>query len=162
MGVKAVTEKFERTLDLREERTRRTLATLGRWVRYAIVGGSGTLLYMLLVVVFVELMRIPPVSSAVIGFILVCIFTYTLNRLWVFASSRRHTYAFPRFVMVSIVGLLLNALIMYVTVDVLELWYGFWLIGATAIVPPTNYLLHAYWSFRQIEPKEEAADANMG
>ena len=127
------------------------LPTVARWLRYGLVGGAGTLLYMALVVLGVELAGLDPTTSALIAFIIMDVFIYGLNRSWVFGSRRRHVVALPRFVVVSLVGLVLNAGIMYATVHMLEMWYALGLVGATLIVPPTNYLLNAYWCFRETE-----------
>lgn len=119
----------------------------GQLTRYAVVGGAGTIFYMALVIALVEVFLVHPVASAIIAFILTDALIYLLNRSWVFASRARHGYAFPRFIAVSVIALVLNAAIMHLTVS-LGLWYALGLVGATAIVPPTNYLLNAYWCFK--------------
>ncbi len=120
-----------------------------RVLRYAIAGSVSTVLYFVLVVVLVELAGLDPVVSAVAVFVLLSILVYVVNRSWVFESTRSHRSAFPRFVLVSVVGILLNATIMHATVHILHWWYVVGLGIATLVVPPTNFLLNRYWAFRQ-------------
>ncbi len=119
-----------------------------RLIRHLLVGGMGTLLYTILVAFFVEITHFHPVVCVVLAFILLMIYTYSLNRVWVYNASKGHGYAVPRFLTVTIIALLLNAGIMYIVVEVLHWWYFWGLVVAAGIVPPTNFLLNYYWAFK--------------
>jgi putative flippase GtrA len=120
----------------------------GRALRHLIVGGIATLLYMGLVSLQVELFKLHPVLATCMAFLLMEIFLYLINRLWVYQSTGGHGAAIARYLVVIAVALGLNSGIMALTVDVLGLWYVWGLIGTTLILPPTNFLLNFYWAFR--------------
>jgi putative flippase GtrA len=119
-----------------------------RVVRHLIAGGLGTVIYIALVAGFVELVGLHPVTSAVLAFIVLEVFVYWTNRLWVYRATQDHRYAIPRFVVVSLVGIVLNAALMYGVVEGLDLAYGWGLVATTLVVPPTNFLLNFLWAFK--------------
>ena len=121
---------------------------LNRLMRHLAAGGAGTVLYILLVALFVEVAGLHPVASVVVAFFIIVIYTYLINRAWVYAPKEGHAYAIPRFLTVTAVGLFLNTGIMYLIVESLELWYVWGLVATTLVVPPTNFLLNYFWAFK--------------
>ena len=121
---------------------------VSRYIRHLIAGGFGTLLYTGFVAFFVEIIHYHPVTAAVISTLLNAVYTYFVHRKWVYNSNSRHLRAIPRFIMVGLVAILLNTIIMYCVVEIFHWWYGFGIIFAAAIVPPTNFLLNYYWTYR--------------
>jgi putative flippase GtrA len=124
------------------------IGVTGRALRHLIAGGIATLLYMGLVALQVELLKLHPVLATCIAFLLMEIFLYLINRRWVYESTGGHGAAIARYLVVIAVALGLNSGIMALTVDVLGLWYVWGLVGSTLIVPLTNFLLNFYWAFR--------------
>ena len=119
-----------------------------RFARHLLVGGVGTLLYMGGTALFVEVFRWQPVVSSICSFLLLVTYSYSLGRFWVYETTQKHSYSIPRFLAVAIIGLVLSTTVMYLTVHVLEIWYFWGLVGATLIVPPTNFLLNFYWALK--------------
>lgn len=121
---------------------------LKRGIRHLLAGGAGTLLYMVLVAAFVELVRLQPVTSVVLAFVVFEVYTYAVNRAWVYVPKQGHDYAVPRFLIVTAVSLGLNTGIMYVIVELLGMWYFWGLVATALVVPPTNFLLNYFWAFK--------------
>lgn len=117
-------------------------------LRYAVVGGIGTLMHVTLVVIFVEFFHIPPTVSTALGFFFVLVTSYILNRFWTFEKGHgQHLKDFIKYSIVSFSGLGLNVGIMYTAVDVLAIWYVYGLVMVTLTVPVSNFLLNRYWVF---------------
>jgi len=119
-----------------------------RLIRYGIVGGVGMVVYLVMLGFLVEILGQDPVLSSVVAFVVLTIFLYIFNRFWVFEANRGHGYSVPRFLVISGAALLLNTGVMHVTVNVLGWTYLLGQLAATGIVPPTNFLLMYYWSFK--------------
>lgn len=119
-----------------------------RAIRHFMAGGMGTLFYMVLVAILVELVHLHPVPSASLAFLLIVLYTYIINRKWVYDPTREHAYAIPRFIALEFIALFLNTAIMYVAVETMGLSYIWGLIATTIIIPPTNFLLSYYWAFK--------------
>jgi putative flippase GtrA len=122
-------------------------ATLRTGVRYVVVGILGTLAHFTTTVALVEGLSVDPVVATVLGFIVALVLSFVLVRGWVFGSSAAVARTFPRYVMVSVAGLLLNALIMHVTVDVVRVSYLWGLCAVVLVVPAFNFTLNRTWTF---------------
>ena len=121
---------------------------ISRYVRHLFAGGIGTLAYMIWVALFVELFKFHPVISVIFSFTLLEVYTYIINRVWVYNATIRHISAIPRFIIVTIIALLLNIGIMYFVVELMEWNYIWGLFIGACIIPPTNFLLNYYWAFK--------------
>ena len=117
-------------------------------MRHLIAGGIGTVFYMAAVSILVEFFHMHPVLSAAISFVLLELYTYAIYRIWVYQSTKGHGYALPRFLVVTITTLSLNAGIMYFAVEAMEWSYVWGVLSATLIVPPTNFLFNFCWAFK--------------
>ena len=117
-------------------------------VRYAVVGVIGTIIHFGILTLLVERFRGEPVTSSTIGFIITVIVSYLLNHRWTFRSDRGHGSALPRYVIVSVTGMVLNSGIMYLTVHVFGLYYILGQCLVVVVVPITNFALNYRWSFR--------------
>jgi len=122
-----------------------------RWFRHLVAGGIGTLGYMFLVAFFVEILSIYPVYATVIAFSISVLYSYIINRKWVHNATSDHGYTLPRYVVVTVNALILNAGIMYLVVEIFDWWYVMGVVCATAVVPPTNFLLNYFWAFKKKE-----------
>ena len=124
------------------------IAPTYRLLRHLAAGGLGTLLYLGGVTAQVELLSIHPVVATVIATLILDLYTYVISRVWVYNATRDHGYAVPRFIAILVIALALNAGIMFLTVEILDLWYVWGLVLATVVVPATNFLLSYFWAFR--------------
>lgn len=117
-------------------------------IRYAIVGVLNTVIHFLGTAFCVELYLLSPVPASIVGFALAVVVSFVLNRNWTFSIKDRSLERLARFSLVSVVGLLLNTLIMYFSVEILQVHYFFGLLFVLVVVPPSNFFLNLFWSFR--------------
>jgi putative flippase GtrA len=121
--------------------------------RYVVAGLLASGLYVAAVALLVEGAGIGPVAAAAAATVLVIATSYVVNRRWVFDSDRPHRSALSRFVTASALSILLNTGLMHLAVRLLGWPYLAGLLLATAVVPPTNFLLNALWCFRPAAPR---------
>ena len=114
---------------------------------FTLVGAVGTLAHYLLLVILVDGMAVGPVPASMAGALLGALVNYLLNYRFTFASTRRHQEAMPRFLAVAAVGFVLNALLMWVAVEMMELYYLLGQVCATALVLVWNFLGNRIWTF---------------
>ena len=120
--------------------------------RYVVAGLLATGQYFAAVALLVEGAGIGPVAAAAAATVLVIATSYVVNRRWVFDSDRPHRSALSRFVAASALSILLNTGLMHLAVRILGWPYLAGLLLATAVVPPTNFLLNSLWCFRPAAP----------
>ena len=126
---------------------------VGRVLRYGIAGLFAALLYLGVVAGLVETAGADPVAAAAAATVVVIVTSYAVNRGWVFATDRSQASAFSRFLVASVLSLVLNAGLMYLSVHVMRWWYMAGLALATVVVPPTNFALNYFWCFRPAAPR---------
>jgi putative flippase GtrA len=80
-----------------------------RLPRFSLVGVMGAATYFAVSTVLMETLHIDLTVAATIAFILTVLQNYVLHYHWTFQSRDRHRLALPRFVVVSIMGLVINS-----------------------------------------------------
>jgi putative flippase GtrA len=127
-------------------------------LKYGVVGVLGTAVHIGVLAIMVEIFHANPVIGSVIGFLGALLSSYLLNYYWTFESADDHLSSFFRYLLVSLIGLGLNTLLMYVTATVLGWWYIYGQLTVILVVPVTNYALNRFWTFRKTF-REEQIDA---
>ena len=112
-------------------------------LKFGIVGGSATLIDYGLLIFCTEVLEINYLISSAIGFSVSVIFNYILSVHWVF-DTKGNPYGqkqqFAVFIILSLIGLGLTELLMWLGTDVLGIYYLLTKIGATGIVMVYNFV----------------------
>jgi putative flippase GtrA len=133
----------------RAERQRVVFGTslLGQFTRFAAVGLAATAIQYLILIVAVEIFGSSAAVGSGVGYVMSSAANYSLNYRFTFDSTRAHTSALSRFIVVSLVGLLLSVALM-------TLFAGYWRtpyllaqVVVTAITLIWNFIGSALWSF---------------
>ena len=116
--------------------------------RYFLAGGIATAVHYAVLLILVELVGIPPASSAVAGALCGAITAYAVNRSMAFRSSTvPHQQALPRFLLIAASGAALNGALVWSG----EHWLGWhYLVAqalATLLVLGLTYRLNRSWTF---------------
>lgn len=110
--------------------------------KFGIVGGIATVIDFFCIFIFKEVLHIPIILSNTLSFIIATIYNYIASVRWVFNvnkdKDKRKT--FIMFVIFSVIGLVLNDLIMWFTVDKFNIYYMFGKIIATCFVMIFNFV----------------------
>lgn len=122
-------------------------AIFGRLFRYGVVGGFGTVLHLVIIFLLVEYFKLTPLVSSVAGFFIVLVVSYFLNRFWTFQTKNTNRFQFIKYVIVSLIGLVINVSIMYITIDILLWPYLLGAITMSFFVALTNFILNQVWTF---------------
>jgi putative flippase GtrA len=115
--------------------------------KYLVVGVLGTLTHLGLLYVTVEFLHFTPLLGSSTAFIWVVLQSYGLNRTWTFQSKKKHAITLPRYIVVSVAGFLTNLLVMFVMINVLEVWYIIAQMVTILVIPAMNFLMNKYWTF---------------
>lgn len=69
------------------------ISELGQFVRYCVVGGTGTFIDLVCLYIFVDYFHISVIAAATISFLLAVVNNYTLKRVWTFRSKSKNYQA---------------------------------------------------------------------
>jgi putative flippase GtrA len=118
-------------------------------IRFGLSGGVATLTHVAVFVALVEWVNLRPVYASVPAFLTAVGVSYVLNYRWTFQATGPHQVLLPRFVLVAVIGLVLNLFITYLFVDQAQLWYGYALMAIILVIPITTFVLSRFWVFHQ-------------
>lgn len=128
------------------------LSRLNRWRQpfcYAIIGALGTVIHFGTLFLLVEFAGFMALTASTIGFVITVLVSYLLNYYWTFSATSDHRGTFLRYLTVSCTGLMLNTLIMWLGLSLLELHYGYAQLLVVLVIPASNYLMNRFWTFTQ-------------
>lgn len=110
-------------------------------LKFGVVGGLAFLIDYGLLYFLTEYLHIYYLISSVISFTVSLILNYILSIKWVFDVTKKQTYKeVIIFVVLSVMGLGINQLVMYVGSDLLHIHYMFTKLVTTAIVMVWNFI----------------------
>ncbi len=115
-------------------------------IKFLIVGGSATIFQFILLIIFIELFDINKVIGSAVSFSLSSVANYYLNYHFTFSSDKKHRETLPKFIVVVLLGLLINTLSF--SVYHMFIYYLWAQVFATLTTLIINYILHKYWMYR--------------
>lgn len=120
---------------------------MSRFLKFVLVGLLATIVHVAIVFLLVEGTGAEPVLASLPAFLAALSVSYLLNRRWTFESAVPNFRSFPKYLLVAVGGLLLNAAIMYVTVHVAHGPYLLGLAVVVSVVPVLSFMFQRDWSF---------------
>lgn len=129
-----------------------------RFVKFVGIGGCATAFQYILIVGFVEGVKMEPFYASVLSYLMSAVFNYWGNYHFTFAAARPHRSALPRFAVVSSAGLIINAIVFYVLYSTMGFIYLIAQIIASALVLLWNFLANQFWSFSDHQKSAEVAE----
>ena len=111
-------------------------------VKFTVVGGLAFIIDYATIIICKEIFNINVLLSAAIAFTVSVIFNYILSIKWVFDEKQKRSKEknFIYFIILSIIGLILTEIIMWIGTDLVNIHYLFVKIIATAIVMVFNFI----------------------
>lgn len=130
-----------------------------KFLKFGVVGASGAIVDFGLTAICKGFLGIPELLANAIGFSLAATSNYYLNRVWTWKSTSKEVgIEYAKFFIVSLIGLGLNTLIVFLLKDIslvprffdTTLDWNFWVakIIATAIVMVWNFLANNFFTFK--------------
>ena len=117
--------------------------------KYILVGILNTSCYILITILLVDLFDTNPILGSIIGFIIAMTLAFSLNRNWTFNSNTSLARSLRRYFLISLCGIAINTLIIYIVVNVCNGLYYFGLFLTIIAIPTVNYLFIKKWAFGQ-------------
>lgn len=123
-----------------------------RATRFAVTGVFVTLVHVAVATAWIRLVSPFPALANAIAFLVATGVSYVINTLWSFSSDMAQHVLF-RFFVVALVGLSLSAGVSHV-VDMLGFSYPYGIAAVVCVMPPVNFLLHNFWTYRQPKSRQ--------
>lgn len=109
--------------------------------KFGIVGGLAFLIDYGVFTLLTQILNVHYLIASILSFSISVIFNYILSIKWVFDVTKKQTTKdFIVFIVLSIIGLILNSVVMYIAVDLIHIHELISKIIATAIVMVYNFI----------------------
>lgn len=119
-----------------------------KFLKFGTVGLSGVLVDFGITYTCKEIIKIPKYVSNAIGFTVAAIWNYIFNRIWTFQSHDPEiTYEFLRFFSVSLIGLGINTLILWLLVSKFKMNFYVSKLFAIGTVMIWNFIVNLLVTF---------------
>lgn len=110
-------------------------------IKFTVVGGVAFIIDYSLLYILTEYLDVYYFISSIISFIISLAVNYVLSIKWVFSVNKKQTYKdILLFIFLSVIGLIINQIIMYIGVDILDTYYMITKLIATIIVMIWNFI----------------------
>lgn len=120
-------------------------------LRYLVAGITGAATQIGLLYVFTDIVGLWYLYSSIFSFLAAIIVSFLLQKFWTFADKKtdKMHHQFGKYMVVAILGLLVNTLAMFLLVDLLFLWYILAQIITGAIIAVMNFLMYKFFIFHK-------------
>jgi putative flippase GtrA len=118
-----------------------------RLVRFLLIGGIATAVYVSAALMAVEWAGRSPMVSSTVGFCASFAVSYLGHFHFTFAVPGRYRDYVVRFAVSSLASFLISTLAMWLSTKLLELDYRIALIAVAIIIPVCSYLINRFWVF---------------
>ncbi len=127
-----------------------TVAILFKFLKFGLVGFFGLLLDFGVTYLAKEKLNWNKYLANSLGFTIACSSNYILNRAWTFHSADPAiVWQFSKFLLVSVIGLLLNNLILYILTDRVKIRFYYAKFLAIVLVFFWNFSLNYLYTFNR-------------
>ncbi|MEH2470451.1 putative flippase GtrA [Nitrobacteraceae bacterium AZCC 2161] len=118
-----------------------------RLVRFSMVGGLATGVYLLAALIAVEGLGVSPLIGATIGFCASFVVSFIGHFRFTFAVAGRYRDYVLKFAVSSVLSFLISTLAMWLATRILMIDYRIALIAIAIIIPICSYLVNRFWVF---------------
>lgn len=87
------------------------------------------------------------VTASVVGYAMGIAVNYILNYRYTFGSDQHHHVVIPKFLTVMMVGMFINAAVMYASINWLGFHYMLAQLAAVAVVFMLSFTANRLWTF---------------
>ena len=111
-------------------------------IKFSIVGGIATIIDFAFLYIFKEFLNIDVIIANTLSFIISVTYNYIASVTWVFDvnKDKNKKIQFILFVLLSIIGLIINNTILFILTDKLNIYYLISKIIATIFVMTFNFI----------------------
>lgn len=115
--------------------------------RFLSAGVIATAAHYAVLIGLVQIINSDPVIASVFGFGTGALVNYFVNYHYTFSSTQPHAATLPRFLIVALIGMILNTTAMAIQVKMLGLHYLLAQVIATLFVVMWNFTGNRLWTF---------------
>ncbi len=119
-----------------------------RLSRFLLIGGASTVLYAVLALALSNVEGVGVTGASILAFGIAAVFSYVGHKYITFVSGGDHRFELPRFLVLTLLGLVVVSLLPAILCGVLDLPAAVPIVLACVFIPAVNYVVLGLWVFR--------------
>jgi len=125
-------------------------AFIKQGIKFAVVGGIGTLVNLSILYIFTDIIGVLYLISAAIAFNVALVNNYILNKIWTFKEDVKERILGKgiKYAIICIFALFVNLLVLFFLVEFFLIYYLFSQVGAIIAAFMINFIGNRFWTFR--------------
>lgn len=125
-----------------------SLAVLYKFIKFGVVGFSGLLVDFGFTYFFRNILKVNQYIANAVGFTIAATCNYFFNRIWTFESNNpKVLIEFGEFFLISLIGLGINSIILWIMVSKLKRKFYFSKLIAIVITTFWNFVANLFFTF---------------
>ncbi|MFN0316714.1 MAG: GtrA family protein [Burkholderiales bacterium] len=120
---------------------------------FALIGIGAACTHFAILVVLAEAVKMNVIAASTCAFLAAAVLSYALNQRFTFTRTTSHASALSKFLLVSALGLALNAGLMSALIALASLHYLVAQVIAAGVVLAWNYTGNRLWTFSSNEAR---------
>lgn len=120
-------------------------------LRYLVAGVTAASTNIGLLYIFTDILRIHYLYSSILSFVIAISVSFTLQKFWTFNDKKidgAH-YQFAGYMMVALLGILINTLSMYLMVELFNVWYILAQVITGVLIAIFNFFMYKFFIFNR-------------
>jgi len=124
---------------------------LNQFIKFALVGVINTLVNLAVLYILTDIFGIYYLISAIFAFLIAVTNSFILNKLWTFKESISYKTSsrYIKFVLISVIALVINLIILYILVEYYAIWYIYAQIIGVCSNLIINFFGNKLWTFKK-------------
>lgn len=119
-----------------------------KFLKFGLVGGSGVIVDFFFTWLLKEKFKVQKYVANAIGFAIAASTNWFLNRIWTFESRNPEMLVeYTEFLVVSLIGLAINSLVLWILTDKLKFNFYISKLGAIAVTTVWNFFANYLYTF---------------
>lgn len=119
-----------------------------KFLKFGLVGGTGVIVDFFFTWLFKEKFKTQKYLANAIGFTIAASTNWFLNRIWTFESRNPEMFVeYSRFIFISLIGLGINSLVLWILTDEFKLNFYLSKLGAIAVTTVWNFFANYLYTF---------------
>ncbi len=139
---------------LAQKSPRKSKSLISQFLLFTGVGAIGTTGHYVTLVTLVQAGQIAPVYASACGFVIGALINYYLNYRYTFASTKNHTETLAKFMLVAVLGFVINGGIMALGTEWAHFNYILVQLVATGTVLLFGFSFNKWWTFAVAGPHQ--------
>ncbi len=125
------------------------LSAKGQIIKFLIVGLSSTVIDLLLLIIFKEVLKFSPVWAVATSQLFIISYNFLLNKYWSFAMKSKTAKQFGRYIILVLFNYIASIMLMYLLYELAGFNYKLVRLFSITVLFSFNFIIYKHWVYKE-------------